>query len=102
MDDIAAPRREFIQENALSQQASRPPSSFVQELSKTLGLKGKSASAMLTKLSGRMRKIATADELADFRTPLNLLLEIAYDERHPSRAKLTPSGRAAVKTFPKC
>lgn len=55
--------------------------------------------ANLSKLSARMKRIATTEEAASLRTPFLLLADIEYDERNSSRHRLTPAGREAVRKY---
>jgi hypothetical protein len=54
--------------------------------------------ARLSKLSGRMKRIATPEELARVRTPFMLFADIEYDGKS-SQYRLTPAGREAAKRY---
>jgi hypothetical protein len=55
--------------------------------------------ARFSKLSGRLKRVATAAELVDHRkTALGLLVEIAYAADTTSH-RLTPAGRAATRQY---
>lgn len=55
--------------------------------------------SMISKLSGRMKRIATDDEIKNLRTPMLLLVDVHYDEKGSSRHRLTAAGREAVKRY---
>jgi hypothetical protein len=55
--------------------------------------------ARFSKLSARLKRVATPAELADHRkTALGLLVETAYAAETTSH-RLTPAGRAAVRRY---
>ncbi len=55
--------------------------------------------ARFSKLSGRLKRVATEAELVDHRkTPLGLLVDVAYAADTTSY-RLTPAGRAAVRQY---
>ncbi|WP_022683006.1 hypothetical protein [Sphingobium bisphenolivorans] len=57
--------------------------------------------AMASKLSARLKKVATASELRDLKTPLNLLVAIRYDQgtKEASHRLTDPAGRSAAVRF---
>jgi hypothetical protein len=71
----------------------------IDDLGKTVGANHYELRASLAKLSGRMKRIATPEEAAAFRTPFLLLADIEYDERNSSQHRLTPAGREAVRKY---
>jgi hypothetical protein len=71
----------------------------IDDLGKTVGASRHELRASLSKLSGRMKRIATPDEAAALRTPFLLLADIEYDERNSSQHRLTPAGRDAVRQY---
>lgn len=71
----------------------------INDLAKTVGATRDELRASLSKLSGRMKRVATPEEAAALRTPFLLLADIEYDERNSSRHRLTPAGREAVRRY---
>jgi hypothetical protein len=71
----------------------------IDELAKTLHATSHELRANLSKLSARMKRIATPEEAASLRTPFLLLADIEYDEKNSSRHRLTPAGREAVRQY---
>ena len=57
--------------------------------------------AMASKLSARLKKVASANELRDLKTPLNLLVTIRYDQatKEASHKLTDPAGRDAVTRY---
>ncbi|NBB42440.1 hypothetical protein [Sphingobium yanoikuyae] len=57
--------------------------------------------AMASKLSARLKKVATATELRDLKTPLNMLVSIRYDQgsKEASHQLTDPAGRTAAQRF---
>lgn len=55
--------------------------------------------ARVSKLSARMKRIATPEEIETVRTPFMLLSDLKYDERKFARYRLTPAGREAVHRY---
>ena len=71
----------------------------ITDLAKKVGCTTVEMRANLSKLSARMKRIATPQEAASLRTPFMLLAEIEYDETNSSRHTLTPAGREAVRKY---
>lgn len=71
----------------------------IDALAKKTGATIQEMRARLSKLSGRMRRIATPEETATLSTPFLLLADIEYDERNSSSHRLTAAGRAAVGLY---
>jgi hypothetical protein len=71
----------------------------VVDLAKKVGCSDIEMRASLSKLSARMKRIATPQEAASLRTPFMLLAEIEYDETNSSRHTLTPAGREAARKY---
>lgn len=71
----------------------------VEDLQAAVGASNVEIRANLSKLSARMKRIATVEEAASLRTPFLLLAEIQYDERNSSRHRLTTAGREAVRQY---
>lgn len=71
----------------------------LEELSKKVGATTEELRANISKLSARMRRIATPEEIATHRTPFLLLADLTYNENKMARYTLTPAGRDAVHRF---
>jgi hypothetical protein len=71
----------------------------IDDLAKTVGATRNELRANLSKLSARMKRIATPEEAAALRTAFLLLADIEYDEFNSSRHRLTPAGREAVRQY---
>jgi hypothetical protein len=71
----------------------------LEELAARTGASIEEVRARTSKLSGRMRKIATPEEIATLRTPFLLLADLTYDEKNYARYALTRAGRQAVRRF---
>jgi hypothetical protein len=71
----------------------------IEELGKRIAANKFELRAILSKLSARMKRIATPEENASLRTPFLLLADIEYDERNSSRHRLTAAGREAVRLY---
>lgn len=71
----------------------------VKRLAEAIGATRVELKANLSKLSARMKRIATTEEAASLRTPFLLLADIEYDETNSSRHRLTPAGREAVRRY---
>ena len=69
------------------------------DLAKKVGATRDELRANLSKLSGRMNRVATPEEAAAVRTPFLLLADIEYDEKNSSKHRLTPAGREAVRKY---
>lgn len=71
----------------------------LEALAKQLGLTVAQVQARFSKLSARLKRVATQAELADHRkTALGLLVETAYAADTTSH-RLTPAGRAAARRY---
>lgn len=78
-----------------------PPNAYLplDALAERLKLSIAQVQARFSKLSARLRRVATADELVDHpKTALGLLVEVAYSADTTSY-RLTPAGRAAVRQY---
>ena len=71
----------------------------LEELSKKIGATTEELRANISKLSARMRRIATPEEVATLRTPFQKLADLTYNENKMARYTLTPAGRDAVRRF---
>lgn len=71
----------------------------IEDLSAKVGASIEELRASTSKLSARMHKIATPEEMATLRTPFLLLADLKYDENRMARYTLTPAGREAVRRF---
>jgi len=71
----------------------------IEDLSKKIGATTEELRANTSKLSARMRRIATPEELAIYRTPFLLLADLTYNESKMARYTLTPAGRDALRRF---
>jgi hypothetical protein len=70
----------------------------MEDLVTKLRATGDEVKARLSKLSGRMKRIATPEEIARVRTPFMLFADIEYDGKS-SQYRLTPAGREAAKRY---
>jgi hypothetical protein len=70
----------------------------IEDLAKKLGASVDEIKARLAKLSGRMKRIATAEEMARLRTPFMLFAHIE-SEAGSTQYRLTPAGREAAKVY---
>jgi hypothetical protein len=71
----------------------------IEDLSKKIKATTEELRANTSKLSARMRRIATPEELATHRTPFLLLADLTYNEKKMARYTLTPAGRDALRRF---
>ncbi len=71
----------------------------IEELAKKVGASIGEVRASTAKLSLRMKRIATPEEIATLWTPFLLLADLTYDEHRMARYALTPAGRDAVRRF---
>jgi hypothetical protein len=71
----------------------------IEDLSKNIGATIGELRASTAKLSARMRKVATQEEIATLSTPFLMLSNLTYDEHRMARYALTPAGREAVRRF---
>jgi hypothetical protein len=69
----------------------------IEDLAKKVGATIEELRANTSKLSARMRKVATPEEVANLRSPFLLLADLTYDERRMARFALTSAGRDAVR-----
>lgn len=70
----------------------------IEDLAKKLGASFDEIKARLAKLSGRMKRIATAEEIARLRTPFMLFAQIE-SEGGATQYRLTQAGREAAKRY---
>ena len=71
----------------------------IEDLSKKIGASIQELRASTAKLSARMKRIATPEEIATLRTPFLMLADLTYNEKQLARYTLTPAGRNAVRKF---
>ena len=71
----------------------------IEDLSKKIGASIEELRASTSKLSARMRRIATPEEIASLRTPFLMLADLTYNDKKMARYSLTPAGRDAVRRF---
>jgi hypothetical protein len=70
----------------------------IEELAKKVGASFDEIKARLAKLSGRMKRIATPEEMSRLRTPFMLFAGIE-SEGGSTQYRLTPAGREAAKRY---
>lgn len=70
----------------------------IEDLATKLGVTVNVVKARLSKVSGRMKRIATPEEIARETTPFKLFADIGYDGKS-SQYRLTPAGREAAKRY---
>jgi hypothetical protein len=70
----------------------------IEDLSSKLGASFDEVKARLAKLSGRLKRIATPDEIASLRTPFMLFAAIE-SAGGATRYRLTPAGREATRRY---
>jgi hypothetical protein len=82
-------------------EGGRPEDGYlhIRDLARVAGISSDQARAMISKLSSRMRRIATPADLQALKTPLRLLVEVDYDESNSSLHRLTRAGRLAVAEY---
>lgn len=71
----------------------------VELLASKVGVSIEQIRAMISKLSGRMKRFASPVERERLRTALMILVDIEYDVRGSSQHRLTPAGRLAVRRY---
>jgi hypothetical protein len=71
----------------------------IEDLEKKLGATIRELRASVSKVSGRMKNIATPEEIENLRTPFLLIADLKYDEKHFARYQLTAAGREAVRRY---
>lgn len=71
----------------------------IEDLATRLNTSVEHLRANLSKLSARMKRIATAEEIANVRTPFQLLADIEYDARNSSQHRLTEAGKEATRKY---
>jgi hypothetical protein len=71
----------------------------IEDLATKIGATIGELRASTSKLSARMRRIATPEERATLRTPFLMLADLTYNESRMARYTLTAAGREAVRRF---
>jgi hypothetical protein len=71
----------------------------IDDLARRVGATRNEVRARLSKLSGRMKRIATPEEIATLSTPFLVLADIEYDQSNSSSHRLTAAGREAVRRY---
>ena len=73
----------------------------IRSIAADLNAKPAQIGAMASKLSARLKKVATSTELRDLATPLHLLVSIRYapGTKEASHKLTDPAGRAAVARY---
>jgi hypothetical protein len=71
----------------------------IEDLATRLNTSVEHLRANLSKLSARMKRIATTEEIANVRTPFQLLADIEYDARNSSQHRLTAAGKEAARKY---